>query len=436
MVVVRNRNEVVESGCRSVKVVGDADVVVVGGGPSGVAAAVSAARNGVKVMLVERYPYLGGMATGGLVLLFIEYDRYEYGILKETVERLTKLPNGVALLPKKHPWIFGSEIPTWIEGFGLSGGYMPPFDPEMLKFVCNEMVVEAGVMLMLNCTFVDAITVNNAVQGIIIENKEGKQAILSRMTIDATGDGDVFARAGAPFKEDTHPTGLSLSFRMMNVDVEKAVRFREENPEKYNNHVKRENYGLVWFPTTIEGVVLFFQYLRGLSATKVKDLTLAEIEGRRKVMATVEFFRKNIPGFESAVLIDTSPQIGTRESRRVEGEYVLTKQDILEGKRFHDVIARNPHFDVPYRCLVPKKIENLLVAGRCISTTHEAQASIRMICPCYATGEAAGAAAATAIEENVPPRKISVDKLQERLAKQGVIIKDLYNTDFRKHIQI
>lgn len=424
-----DRGEVVELGSRRIKVVGDVDVVVVGGGPSGVAAAISAARNGLKVILVERHPYLGGMATGGLVLLFIEYDRYEYGILKETVERLTKLPNGVALPPRKSPWILGLETPTWIEGFGLSGGYMPPFDPEMLKFVCNEMVVEAGVRLMLNCTFVDAITVNDAVRGVIIENKEGRQAILSKVTIDATGDGDVFAMAGAPFKEDLHPTGLSLSFRMMNVNVEKAVKFREENPEKYNelinDHIKRENYGLVWFPTTIKDVVLFFQHLKGLSATKVEDLTRAEIEGRRKVMAAVEFFRKNIPGFESAVLIDTSSMIGTRESRRVEGEYVLTKQDILEGKRFNDAIARNPYFDIPYRCLVPKKIENLLVAGRCISTTHEAQAGIRMICPCYATGEAAGAAAATAIEENVPPRKISVKNLQRRLAKQGVAIKDL-----------
>jgi len=424
-----DRGEIIESGTRRNKVVGDVDVVVVGGGPSGVAAAISAARNGVKVTLVERYPYLGGMATGGLVLLLIEYDRYEYGILKETVERLVKLPNAIALPPRKRPWILGPETPTWIEGFGLSGAYMPPFDPEMLKFVCNEMVIEAGVKLMLNCTFVEPIMADNVMNGVIIENKEGRQAILAKITIDATGDGDVFARAGAPFKEDIHPTGLSLSYRVMNVNVEKAVKFREENPEKYmeliNEHVEKEGYGLVWLPTTLEGCVLFFQYLRGLSATKVEDLTRAEIEGRRKVLAAVDFFRRNVPGFESAFLIDTSPQIGTRESRRLEGEYVLTKQDVLEGKRFHDVIARNPFFDIPYRCLVPKKIDNLLVAGRCISTTHEAQASVRMICPCYATGEAAGAAAALAIEENVPPRKVDIYKLQKQLIKQGVVIKDL-----------
>ncbi|MEM2561914.1 MAG: FAD-dependent oxidoreductase [Candidatus Bathyarchaeia archaeon] len=423
--IVKDRSEVIESGSRSLKVIADVDVAVIGGGPSGVAAAISAARNGMKTMLIERYPYLGGMMTGGLVLLLIEYDRYEYGILKETVERLTKLPNGVTLPPRKRPWILGPETPTWIEGFGLSGSYAPPFDPEMLKFVCNEMAVEAGVKLMLNCTFVDAITVDDAVQGVIIENKEGRQAVLSKVTIDATGDGDVFARAGAPFQEDMHPTGLSLSYRLMNVDVRRALKFREENPEKYNELINEhtgKEYGLVWFPTTIEGVVLFFQHLRGLSAIKVEDLIKAEVEGRRKVMAAIEFFRKNIPGFESAILIDTSPQIGTRESRRVEGEYILTKQDVIEGKRFKDVIARNPYFDIPYRCLVPRKVDNILVAGRCISTTHEAQAAIRMIAPCYATGEAAGAAAAEAIEEKVPPREVDLSKLQERLIKQGVVI--------------
>ncbi|MEM2454919.1 MAG: FAD-dependent oxidoreductase [Candidatus Bathyarchaeia archaeon] len=424
--ISRDRSEVIESGSRRIKVIGDVDVVVVGGGSSGVSAALSAARNGIKTALIERYPYLGGMMTGGLVLLLIEYDRYEYGILKETVERLAKLPNGIILPPRKKPWILGPETPTWIEGFGLSGGYSPPFDPEMLKFVFNEMIAEAGVKLMLNCTFVDAITVDNSVVGIIIENKEGRKAILSKVTIDATGDGDVFVRAGVPFQEDMHPTGLSLSYRLINVEVERALKFREENPEKYieliNEHMKKENYGLVWFPTTIKGVVLFFQHLRGLSATKVEDLTRTEIEGRRKVMAAVDFFKKNIPGFESAILIDTSPQIGTRESRRVEGEYILTKQDILEGKRFYDVVARNPFFDIPYRCLVPKKIENLLVAGRCISSTHEAQAGIRMICPCFATGEGAGAAAAEAVEGNIPPRKINVRKLQERLIRQGVVI--------------
>jgi hypothetical protein len=427
--IADNREEIIESGTRRSEVVGDVDVVVVGGGPAGIAAALSASRNGSNVMLVERYPYLGGMPTGGLVLLFIEYDRYEYGIMKETALRLTALDGGVAFPPRTQRWEAVEGGPAkWVEGQGIIGAYSPPFDPEMLKFVSNEMILEAGVKPTLNCLFVDAITENDTLRGIIVENKEGRQAILAKVTIDTTGDGDVFAKAGASFKEDIHPWGLALSYRMTSVDVNRAMKFRQEKALEYNKlmnaHNKKEGYRLVWFATTRKEVALFFQWLLDLSATKVEDLTKAEMEGRRKIMTAVDFFKKNIPGFESSFLSDTSPQIGTRESRRLEGEYILTKEDVLEGIRFPDVIARSL-FDIPYRCLVPKKIDGLLVSGRCISTTHEAQASIRMICPCYATGEVAGAAAALAIKTGVQPRNIDVSELQTTLIKQGVVIKDL-----------
>lgn len=418
--------EIIESGTRRTPVIGNADIVVVGGGPAGIAAAVSASRNGSRVMLLERYPYLGGLATGGLVILFIEYDRYEYGIMKETAQRLTKLGGGIAFPPRSQRWEALEEHAKWVEGQGIPGAYMPPFDPEMLKFVSNEMIMEAGAKPVLNSLFVDAITEKNTVKGVLVENKEGRRAILAKVTIDATGDGDVFARAGAPFKTDVHPWGISLSYRMANVDVSKATGFRRENAEEYRKLMKElmkiMGSPMSWFATTRNGIIISFTpYLLGLSAISVEDMTKAEIEGRRKIMAAVEFYRKNIPGFESAFLLDTSPQIGTRESRRVEGEYVLTKEDVLEGRRFQDVIARNL-FDIPYRCLVPKKVDGLLVAGRCISTTHEAQASIRMICPCYATGEAAGAAAALAVKKGLDPRNIDIRELQKMLVKQGVAI--------------
>jgi len=410
--IADNREEIIESGTRRSRVVGDVDVVVVGGGPAGIAAAVSAGRNGSDVLLVERYPYLGGMATGGLVLLFIEYDRYEYGIMKETAERLAKL-EGIAFPPRNQRWgASAEEHPIWVEGQGITGAYMPPFDPEMLKFVSNEMILEAGVRPLLNCLFVDAITESDTVKGVIVENKEGRQAILARITIDATGDGDVFAKAGAPFKTDIHPWGVSLSYRIANVDVDKATKFQKENSDKYRKLMdelaKAAGSRVGWLPTTTKGVLLFFApYLYGLSAINVNDLTRAEIEGRKKAVAVTRFYKENIPGFESAYLLDSSPQIGTRESRRVEGEYVLTKQDVLDGRRFPDVVARNL-FDLPYRCLVPRKIDNLLVSGRCISTTHDAQASVRMICPCYATGEVAGTAAALAVRRGLTPRRIDV----------------------------
>jgi hypothetical protein len=423
-----DRSEILEPQARVSPVVGDVDVVVIGGGPAGVAAAVAAGRCDSKVMLVERYPYLGGLATGGLVVLFIEYDRYEYGIMKETAERLAKL-GGIVFPPKSKRLWAGEEHQRWVEGQGITGAYAPSFDPEILKFVSNEMAMESGVKLFLNSLFVETITEDDIVKGVILENKEGRQAILAKVTIDATGDGDVFARARAPFQTDIHPWGVSLPYLMANVDIEKAQQFRDDDPKEYQKLMdklkKTIGSPVSWNTTVMKGVVFSFSpYFYGLSELSVDDLTRVEVEGRRKIMTSLDFYRKNVPGFESAVLIETASQIGVRESRRVEGEYTLTKEDVVEGKRFFDVVARNL-FDIPYRCLVPRKVDGLLASGRCISTTHEAQASIRMICPCYATGEVAGIAAAKAVTDGVEPREIDVRGLQESLLKHGVVIEDL-----------
>ncbi len=414
-----------EAGPRETPVREGVDVVVVGGGPAGIAAAVSASRNGAQVMLVERYPYLGGMATGGLVVWLYEYDRYEYGILKETAERLQAL-NGAYFPPR----VLGER--RWVDGLGISGAYGFRFCPETLKFVANEMALEAGVNLLFNSLFVDAITDDHGVRGIIVENKEGRQAVLAQVTIDATGDGDVFARSGATYQVDTHAWGLSLSWRMANVDVERFTRFQAEAPDEYNALMQelmeraKETRPMRCVPeVVVKGVTISFSpYLLGLSAIRVKDLAQVEIEGRRKIMMAVDFYKARVPGFEAAALLQTAPQIGTRASRRLDGEYVLTKQDVLDGRRFPDVIARNL-FDLPYRCLLPKRVDGLLVAGRCLSTTREAQESIREMCPCFATGEVAGAAAALAVTKRVTPRRLAVTELQKTLRKQGVVIDGL-----------
>jgi hypothetical protein len=423
--IAKDQRTLVEAGPRETPVLGDVDVAVVGGGPAGIAAAVSASRNGANVMLVERYPHLGGMATGGLVVWLYEYDRYEYGILKETAQRLQAL-DGVYFPPRAQ-----GEM-RWIDGLGISGAYGVRFCPETLKFVANEMVLEAGVNLLFNSLFVDAVTDEGGIRGIIVEGKEGRQAVLAKVTIDATGDGDVFARAGAAFQVDTHAWGMSLSWRMVNVDVEKFIKFQKETPAEYNELMRelmeraKETRPMRCVPeVVVKGVTISFSpYLLGLSAIRVKDLARVEIEGRRKIMTAVDFYKERVPGFEAASLLQTASQIGTRASRRLDGEYVLTKQDVLAGRRFPDVIARNL-FDLPYRCLLPKRVDGLLVAGRCLSTTREAQESIREMCPCFATGEVAGAAAALAVKHDVEPRKIGVRELQEALVKQGVVIKTL-----------
>ncbi len=423
--IAQDKSNIIESGTRETPVIDCVDVVVVGGGPAGIAAAAAAIRNGADVLLVERYPHLGGMATGGLVVWLYEYDRYEYGIVKEIAQRLKAL-NGTFFPPR-----IQREM-EWIDGLGISGAYGIRFCPEVMKFVANEMVLEAGVNILFNSLLVDAVTEDRVVKGIIVENKEGRQAVLSKVTIDATGDGDVFAGAGESFKVDTHAWGMSLSWRMANVDVEKFIMFRDENAEEYNKLMNElmertdETRLMRCVPEVVlKGVTISFSpYMLGLSAIRVKDLARVEIEGRRKIMKAVDFYKKRIPGFESAYLIQTASQIGTRASRRLDGEYVLTKKDVLEGRRFPDVIARNL-FDLPYRCLVPKRVDGLLVSGRCLSTTREAQESIREMCPCFATGEVAGAAASLAVTNSLKPRKIDVSELQETLIKQGVVIENL-----------
>jgi len=403
---------------RETIVAAEADVVVAGGGPAGLAAAVAAARNGVDVLLVERYGYLGGMATGGLVICLVETDRYGYGICKEVIERLSDLK--AATLNKA-----GGETPIWVEGASLGGEESWNFDPEALKFVADELVTESGADVLLRSLIVKSIVKEKGIQGIILEGKSGRQAILGKVVVDATGDGDVAASSGAPLNLDRHPWGINLEFRIGNVDVETAMQWRKENPEFYGKLMKNleKDVGKIsWGRTVNEGVVwghgAHFYDVDGLN---VQHLTRVEIESRKMIMASLKFFRNNLPGFKNAFLMDTASQTGVRETRRIIGEYTLTKEDALTGRRFDDTIVKGL-FDIPYRCLVPKEIDGLLVAGRCISTTHEAQGVIRNIPPCLITGQAAGTAAALAAKKGVKPRKLDVHLLKEALTKQGIKI--------------
>lgn len=399
------------------------DVVVAGGGPAGLAAAVAAARNGVEVLLVERYGYLGGLGAGGLVIRLYETARYGYGLSKEVVERLSALGGAELNSP-------ASGTPQWVEGAQPSGAECWDIDPEVLKYVADEMVSESGVDLLLHSLVIGPVLEGGTVRGVVLDGKSGRQAVLGKIVIDATGDGDVAAASGAPYNVDRHPWGVNLDCRIGNVDVEEATHYRDENPESYGElmeRFEREVGKIRWAKTLHKGVVWGGppRYHWVVDALNTRDLTRVEVESRKMIMDGLGFLRENMPGFQDAFLLETANQIGVRETRRITGEYTLTKEDILEKRRFNDAIAevQTLSFDIPYRCLVPKKVEGLLVTGRCISATHEALGAVRNIPPCLITGQAAGIAAALAAEKNMNPRELSISLLRETLKSQGVKIR-------------
>ncbi|HXF82776.1 MAG TPA: FAD-dependent oxidoreductase [bacterium] len=437
MGTVGPRSSVLDPGGR-VPVIRECDVLVVGGGPAGQAAAVAAARAGADVVLAERYGYLGGLASGGMVLVLddmcTETEISVGGLALEIIDRLrvhgaavTPPPedcfrNDAAIRSRWVRWgfehIYSRQRPKPIV-------YAASFDPEGWKQVSQEMALEAGVSLRFHSWFSRAIVEDGAVRGAILETKAGRQAVRAGVTIDATGDGDVFASAGAPAVEGSYI--ITLVHRLAGVDTEAALRFEEAEPaaaRAVDAQVKQILGGawdLWWLLTPRPGVVWCnCPHLPGLSGLSVEDLTRAEIEGRRRFMRLLEYIRTHYPGFQHAYILDAAPQIGVRQTRLLAGEYVVTKEDILEGRRFPDVIARGRDYYTPYRSLLPRGVDGLLVAGRCYSATPEAQRISREIPPLMVMGEAAGTAAVLSLSANVPPRRLDVAALQRRLLAQGV----------------
>jgi len=401
---------------RETVVAAEVDVIVAGGGPAGLAAAVAASRNGAQTLLVERYGYLGGLATGGLVICLVETARYGYGICREVIDKLSELKASRLNKPSGEP-------AHWVEGASLSGEESYHFDPEAFKYVADRLAMESGSELLFHSFIVDPVMEGSEVRGIVLEGKSGRQAVLGKVIVDATGDADVAAAAGVPCSVDRHPWGINLEYRMGNVDFDRALQWKKDNPELYGKLMMKleKDVGKIgWGETVYKGVVWghgpHFYDVDGLNT---RHLTRVEVESRMAIMKGLRFLRENLPGFEDAFAMETAPQIGVRETRRIVGEYTLTKDDALMGRRFEDAIAKGP-FDIPYRCLVPAEVDGLLVAGRCISTTHEAQGVIRNIPPCMVTGQAAGTAAALAARRGVRPRRLDVHVLREVLKEQGV----------------
>ena len=451
---------------KDVPVAAETDVLVVGGGPAGIAAAVASGRTGAKTVLVERFGFLGGNATAGLVGPFMTSYSQDgkiqliKGVFEELVERAEAL--GGAIHPREVEG--GSEY----AGFITYGHHrVTPFDPEAVKLVAAEMCLEAGVELRLHTFVVDTLVEHGGVAGVLVASKSGLEAIRSKVTVDCSADADVAARAGVPFHQGREEDGLTqpmtLFFRVGNVDDAKVISYvnqmNEYRPftsivkaarERGEFPIPREAIGVyrtphpgIWRVNTTR--------LHQLDGTDVQDLTKAEIEGRRQVMFLMRFFREECPGFENAMLLDTAATIGVRETRRIVGAYTLTADDLASGREFDDVIAlcgypidiHSPTgtggtmnkeafecanvYQIPYGCLVPSGADRLLVAGRCVSASHEALGAIRVMPPAFAMGQAAGTAAALAVAEGVEPRNVPVEWLQETLVKSGAYLGDAVN---------
>ncbi len=436
---------------REIKVFKETDVAVVGGGPAGVAAAIAAARNGARTVLLERYGHLGGLATGGLVLVIMPMSdgtnkQQITGIAAEMVDRLDAL--GGAIHPRTEDLGSADEklVAYWrnfpfcvIEGKLIMSA---PFDPELYKCVLNDLVEEAGVKLLLHCWGTQAIVENNAVKGVIFESKAGRQAILAKVTIDTTGDGDIFASAGAEFDDNITPelrANLAVPWRLGNIDFEKFYSFQRTEPQKFQDVMREFHKVMGMNPNELNYFVLRYSRLDaawvnnqipGRNGLNIEDLTWVEVEVRKKMRIFVDFYRKNIPGYENCWIIDTAPQIGVRCTRRLIGEYVLKNSDVRTGvihpdtvcvfpDHHHVVSAQYPHWFVPYRCLLPRKIDNLLTAGRLISAESWANELLRPIQFCIGMGQAAGTAAALAVKGGVSPKKVNVKNLQRTLLKQN-----------------
>ena len=437
---------------RETKVYDSADVAVVGGGPAGVASAIASARSGAKTILMERYGHLGGMATGGLVL-FYPYlsdatgEQQIAGIAQEILDRLDV--RGAALHPRKHELGSSREdlVRYWMEYHGVTvDGHVrlsAYVDPEILKCVLNDMIEEAGVELLLHSWGADAIVENNEVQGIIFQSKSGRKAVLGKVIVDTTGDGDIFASAGAEFDGTLDPklrsASLALVFRVGNIDHWRFRTFKIFETERYAELMKElTNMGGFhsYFPTHREDQLWFNNWLVGFSSLKVGDLTRVEVDTRKRMLITFDFFKKNVPGFEKSFILDTASQLGTRGSRRLIGEYIVTADDMAKGILHEDTIAIIPRSAgytskdqplryIPYRALVPRRLENLLVAGRCFSSDVVANDTLNLITHCVVMGQAAGTAAALAVSKNVKPRKIDHKLLQAHLIRQGVVLPDM-----------
>lgn len=436
------------------------DVLVVGGGPAGLIAAQAAAEDGLNVMLIENRSFVGGNMTIGLPILgFLgqKGNQIIKGIPQKFIDRL----KSVDASSEHRPCPLHMSL-TLVE-------------PEAVKNVGLEMLIEAGVDVLLYAFCVGVVKDGDELKGVIIESKSGREVVLAKTIIDCTGDADVAFRAGVPCEQGNETGGAqppTLMFCMGGVDTEKLRMSIAEEPRTYlTDFIPAEYFGQnnqfivvglrsvmqkareAGYHLPVERTILItglregevwvnMSRINGVDGTSPESLTYGEIEGRKQVEEIQRYLKEFVPGFGNSYFTKMAPFLGIRETRRIVGGYVLTAEDILGCHRFEDSIAvasypldlHHPEgggctltwcgdsYDIPYRSLIPQKVENLIVAGRCISSTHEAMSAIRVMAPCMAMGEAAGRAAKLAIRNNVKPSQLDVQLLRAELAEKGAYL--------------
>lgn len=416
----------------------DADVIVVGAGSAGATAAIAAARNGARTVLVERFGYLGGTSTQ---VLDTFYGFYTPGATAYKV--VGGIPDDVVAALKQCNAAF--ERPN---SFGAGTGVT--YDPTMLKIVWEDLALQAGVHLLLHSFCTDVVMDGDRVAGVIVDGKRGLLKLTARVVVDCTGDADVCHQAGAAYEragEIDPAQTLTTTFRMANVDVTRAQAFGKKAlvqamtaAAESGRYVlpRREGSGHI---TTQAGVIhTIMTRIADVDGTDPVALSAAEVEGRKQALEYARFLRDCVPGYEQAVLSWLCDPIGVRETRRVYGQYRLTRADCLEARKFPDAIGacgapiEDHHagsdtawaylpdgmtYDIPYRTLTPQTKTGLLVAGRCFSATHDAHASCRSMAQTMTMGQAAGTAAALAVQQDTLPHELEMGRLQTTLLAMG-----------------